>query len=58
VQFDFDIDLKKKTLNYTSVQIINGVVVGDGSKLQYECEKSSGGSTGSGAKGVLDKILR
>jgi len=57
-QFDFDIDLKKKTLNHTRVQIINGAVVGDGYKIQYECEKSSGGSTGSGAKGVLDKILR
>jgi len=54
-QFDFDIDLKKKILNHTRVQIINGVVVGDGYKIQYECEKSSGGS---GAKGVLDKILR
>ena len=54
VQFDLDIDLKKKTLDQTSyIYIKNGLEKKN--TIPFKCEKSSGGS---GAKGVLDKILK
>jgi len=54
LQFDLDIDLKKKTLDETTYTYIkNGLE--KKYTIPFKCEKSSGGS---GAKRVLDKILR